>query len=226
MPRRFAPIPALVLVACATRPASVPSDDWVVAVKSVRLPQRDWIPWFTRFAEHTWVEVATPRGCERVEWTKGATGIVHSEIGRDGLREDVRWEQPVAVHAVWRGDRARSLGERILAVADEWPEARNYRAWPGSNSNTYLAWLAREAGFGVELPPNAVGRDYAPWLAVGASTTGLGLRLDTALVGASAGLVEGVELHLIGLTAGVGLWPPSLKLPFLPAIPGGWFAPW
>jgi hypothetical protein len=36
-------------------------------------------------------------------------------------------------------------------------------------------------------------------------------------------LVEGIELHLLGLTVGVGLWPPVLKLPFLADIPGGWF---
>ena len=38
-------------------------------------------------------------------------------------------------------------------------------------------------------------------------------------VGAQVGLAEGVELHLLGLTLGVDLWPPQVKLPFLPAIP-------
>ncbi|MBL8753049.1 MAG: DUF3750 domain-containing protein [Planctomycetes bacterium] len=222
----FAVVFALLFAACAVRPSRLLVDDHMVVVKSVRLPDRSWLPWYTRFAEHAWVEIATPRGVERVEWNKGAFGILHSEIGRSGLIADERWERPVAVHATWRGDAARTLGERILAVCDTYPDARGYRAWPGPNSNTFMAWLARETGMGVDLPPNAVGRDYTQWLAVGASTTGLGLRVDTPILGAGAGLVEGVELHALGLTAGVGLWPPSLKVPFLPAIPGGWFAPW
>jgi hypothetical protein len=197
----------------------------MVVVKSVRLPDRDWLPWYTRFAEHAWVEIASPQGVERIEWNKGVRGILHSEIGRDGLTNDERWERGAAVHAVWRGEAARALGERIRAVADHYPDAQGYSAWPGPNSNTFLAWLARETGMGVQLPPSAAGRDHTHWLAVGPSTTGVGLRLDTAVLGASLGLVEGVELHALGLTAGVGLWPPSLKLPFLPAIPGGWFAP-
>ncbi len=222
----FAVTLALLLSACAMRPSRLHIDDHLVAVKSVRLPERSWLPWYTRFAEHAWVDIATPSGCERIEWNKGVGGILHSEIGREGLIADVRWEEGVAVHAVWRGEAARVLGERIRAVADTFPDAQGYRAWPGPNSNTFIAWLARDTGMGVDLPPNAVGRDYTEWLAVGVSTTGLGLRVDTPILGASAGLVEGVELHAIGLTAGVGLWPPSLKLPFLPAIPGGWFAPW
>ena len=32
------------------------------------------------------------------------------------------------------------------------------------------------------------------------------------------GLREGLELHLLGLTLGVGLWPPALKLPLLPRL--------
>lgn len=222
----FALTLAVLLGACATRPSRLLVDEHMVVVKSVRLPERSWLPWYTRFAEHAWVEIASPQGVERIEWNKGVGAILHSELGRSWLTADERWERSVAVYAVWRGEAARVLGERICAIADTYPDAQGYRAWPGPNSNTFIAWLAHETGMGVDLPPNAVGRDYTEWLAVGASTTGLGVRVDTPVLGASVGLVEGVELHVIGLIAGVGLWPPSLKLPFLPAFPGGWFAPW
>ena len=33
--------------------------------------------------------------------------------------------------------------------------------------------------------------------------------------------VEGVELHLLCMTIGVGIWPPQLKLPLLPGLPWG-----
>jgi hypothetical protein len=199
----------------------------MVLVKTVRLPDRTWLPWYTRFAEHTWVEVADAQGRERIEWNKGWGTVVHSELDAEemvGAAADERWERDVAVLAHWTGERAAAIAARIRA-ADGYADAANYRAWPGPNSNTFVAWLAREAGFGVDLPPTAVGKDYTPWLAAGISTTGIGLHVDTAVLGVQAGLVEGVELHVLGLTAGVGIWPPCVKLPFLPAIPSGWFAP-
>lgn len=220
---------SLVLGACATRPSTLPPGDCQVLVKSVRLPERGWLPWYTRFAEHVWIEVADAAGRERIEWNRGWDAVVHSELDAEDITghaaADERWERGVAVLAHWTGDEAKALAARIRAVADRFPDAAHYRAWPGPNCNTFLAWLAHAADFGIALPPNAVGKDYTGWLDAGVSTTGLGLHLDTAVLGAQVGLVEGVELHLLGLTAGVGLWPPSLKLPFLPAIPGGWFAP-
>lgn len=194
-------------------------------VKSVRLPGR--MPWYTRFAEHTWVEVADASGRERIEWNSFADAVIHTDLDAGELtgdrRADERWDEGVAVLARWTGERAAEISAHIRQVADRFPDAADYTAWPGPNSNTFVAWLAREAGFGVALPPNALGKDYAAWLAAGVSTTGVGLHLDTAVLGVQVGLVEGVELHLLGLTTGVGVWPPCLKLPFLPAIPGGWF---
>lgn len=227
MRRVLACVLTLCVAACATRPSALPRADCQVLVKTVRLPDRDWLPWYTRFAEHTWVEVADAAGRERIEWNRGMRTVVHTPLDAEDLTgsqaADERWDEGVAVLAQWTGEHAAAIAARVRAVADDFPHLAGYRAWPGPNSNTFVAWLAREAGFGVSLPPNAVGKDYAPWLAAGMSTTGVGLRLDTAVLGAQAGLVEGVELHLLGLTAGVGLWPPCLKLPFLPAIPGGWF---
>jgi hypothetical protein len=228
LPLVTAPFLSLLLLgACATRPSTLPRGDYQILVKSVRLPERNWLPWYTRFAEHVWVEIADAQGRERIEWNRGFDAVVHTELDTNDLTGDAtadeRWDRSVAVLARWTGGNAVALATRIRAVADDFPNAADYRAWPGPNYNTFIAWLAREASFGIELPANAVGKDYAGWLAAGVSTTGLGLHLDTAVLGVQAGLVEGVELHLLGLTAGVGLWPPSLKLPFLPAIPGGWF---
>jgi hypothetical protein len=46
------------------------------------------------------------------------------------------------------------------------------------------------------------------------------------LLGAAIGLEEGVELHFLGLTAAVRLFPPSLALPFLPSLPQGLATEW
>lgn len=198
----------------------------MVVVKSVRLPDRDWLPWFTRFAEHAWVDVKTGPTWHRVEWNSHLEEVRVEAIDALVGMSDERWERGVAVHAVHRGDAAACLGAAILQVARGYPDVHDYHAWPGPNSNSFVAWLSREVpGFSLQLPPNAVGKDWTSWLRIGVTTTGTGIAIDTVVLGAQVGLAEGVELHLLGQTAGVGLWPPQLKLPFLPAIPAGWFSP-
>ena len=59
------------------------------------------------------------------------------------------------------------------------------------------------------------------WVSLGTTTTRTGLELETPYLGVQAGLVEGVELHLLCMTIGVGIWPPQLKLPLLPGLPWG-----
>lgn len=97
-----------------------------------------------------------------------------------------------------------------------------YVMWPGPNCNTYTAGVLRRARISVDLPPSAVGKDWPDaiphLLGFHASTTGVGLQLDVGIVGAQVGLVEGVELHLLGSSLGVALWPPALKLPFIGRI--------
>ena len=214
-----------VAAACAVRPSAVADADHLVVVKSVRLPDREWLPWYTRFAEHCWVDVKLGAEWTRVEWNQHLEHVQVEPLAADDAMRDERWGRGVAVHGVEAGAFARELGLRILATAADFPAAADYRAWPGPNSNSFVDWLARTTGLPLHLPPNAVGKDYAAWLRVGASSSGSGVEAETALLGVQAGLREGLELHALGLTLGVGLWPPALKLPFLPAIPGGWLAP-
>lgn len=224
-PHRPLPWLALALTACASRPHDLPEAEFLVVVASVRLPVRDWLPWYTRCADHLWVDVKDAAGWHRIEWNSRLDHIAITDILDATARADQRWDEGTAVHACITGADARELGARILTVATTYPDAASYRAWPGPNSNTFVAWLAREVDLPVVLPPNAIGKDYTPWLHVGLAGSQTGLAFDTLLVGAQLGLCEGVELHLLGLTAGIGLWPPCLKLPLLPAIPGGWIAP-
>ncbi|MBK8101527.1 MAG: DUF3750 domain-containing protein [Planctomycetes bacterium] len=215
-----------VLAGCAVRPSTVAEQEHLVVVKSVRLPDRDWLPWFTRFAEHAWVDVKSGSAWHRVEWNAHLDEVWVAAIDARVAMLDERWDRGVAVHAVHCGDAAALLGAAILQTARGYPDVLGYQAWPGPNSNSFVVWLSRQVpGFSLQLPPNAVGKDFTPWLRIGGTTTGTGVAIDTAVLGAQVGLAEGVELHLLGLTAGVGLWPPQLKLPFLPAIPAGWFSP-
>ena len=73
----------------------------------------------------------------------------------------------------------------------------------------------------LDLRPTAIGKDYLAGGAVFArapSGTGWQISLYGAF-GVLAALHEGVELNLLGMTAGIPLWPPAVKLPGIGTCP-------
>lgn len=223
--RHCAVTAALVLATgCALAPSELPEARYLVAVKGVRVPVRSWLPWIARFADHLWVDVKGDDGWVRLEWNGHMSDIRVAGLSPEEARADVRWERQVRVVAWHCGEPARRIAAAAVALAPKFPYRGGYQAWPGPNSNTFVAWLARETpGLTVELPTTAAGKDYATWVRTGVTTTRTGLELETMIVGVKVGIREGVELNFAGLTAGVGIWPPSIKLPFLPAFPFGFW---
>lgn len=235
--RTFAPIRAFVVVllvaltACrAPRPSDLPRDeDWIVAVKSARLASAS--AWYKRFAHHTWIDVkrGDESAWERHECLGETLGIAALELPAIAARDDSRFGgATVRVLGVLTGDDARSAIEHLDVRAGEIARlySDGYRAWPGPNSNTFVAELARgvpELAFVFD--PNAVGKDYDGWFGAGRTASKTGVRVDTPVLGAAVGLREGVELHVLQLTLGVSFDPPGLALPFLPQIPFGWSSP-
>lgn len=214
-------LPALAF-GCAVRPSEADLEhEFVVTYKSARLPP--WMPWYSQFAEHGWFDVRDQDGWTRVEVMNRGSGVQVAEIDLDAARADTRFGgRSVHVHAVYTGAAARAMVPVLLERAPAYPWSDDYAPWPGPNSNTFAAWLSREVpGLWTEPYGAALGKDYPDngWLQAGLTTTRTGVQLDTPYVGAQVGLAEGVELHLLGLTLGVDLWPPQVKLPFLPAIP-------
>ena len=215
---------AALLAGCATPPSSLRVEKPVVMIKSVRLPLRHWLPWYSRFAEHLWVDFYHADSWRRAEWDN----IHHIRLqlmSETQVFHDERWERPAQVHQCFYGEEGARIAQEIVTRCKDYPLVKDYRAWPGPNSNSFLVWLAHEVDMRFVPPPNALGKDFTTWLHAGVTPSGTGLELETLPLGLEVGLREGIELHCLGLTAGIGLWPPALKLPFLPAIPGGWFAP-
>ncbi len=222
---------AAVLVTCgcrATRPSELPADPsaWIVAVKSCALPAGGafWKSW----AHHAWIDVK--RGdvntWERIE-SGGRIGIVHTDLDAEEARLDRRFGARVVRLLGWvDGDDARAAIARIDAARGELARryGDDYTMWPGPNSNTFVRELLADVPeLGFVFDPNAVGKDYSPWIGVSRTASKTGLRVDTPFLGAAVGFREGVELHVLQLTLGVSLDPPGLSLPFLPQIPWGWF---
>lgn len=215
----------LPLAGCAPfDPAELPvGTPYLVAVKSCRLPGH--LPPPVSLAHHAWFEVK--QGAEdawtRIEVNSGKAFTRQNvlrifAIDGETARERERWDRAVHLHRVIEGPEAERIGNELLRLARGYPDAAVYNGWPGPNSNTFVERLAREAGLSVELHHDCVGKDMESLLRVGLTATGSGVELETPLVGVQLGLEEGIELHLLQLTFGLDLWPPALKLPFLPRL--------
>jgi len=61
--------------------------------------------------------------------------------------------------AEWRNEPAARLSA-ILNDPLRYPHRDSYRYVPGPNSNTYAAWVLREAAINLDLPPAAIGSGY------------------------------------------------------------------
>jgi hypothetical protein len=137
---------------------------------------------------------------------------------------DARWygHRPTLVGAI-EGPAAEPLVSKIRAAVARYPYSRygDYSVWPGPNSNSFTAYvLAAIPEAGITLPPTAVGKDWrVDGRIFGLTPSGTGIQLSLGgLFGVTIGWVEGVEVNVLGLVAGLDLRRPALKLPGLGRI--------
>ncbi len=177
--------------------------------------------WRGLFGVHTWVATkAAGAGSYTVHevlgWKQARAGTV---VESRADLPDRSWydADPWLVRDI-RGPAAAALIPQIEAAVASYPHAQRYRIWPGPNSNTFVAWIAREVpALGVSLPPTAIGKDYlgeGRWF--GPAPSGTGYQLSCGgWFGALVARREGIEFNVLGLVLGVDLLRPALKLPGL-----------
>jgi Protein of unknown function (DUF3750) len=115
-----------------------------------------------------------------------------------------------------RGAGVDAMIEDVRAAVARYPYPHEYRAWPGPNSNTFTAYIGREvSALGLDLPSNAVGKDFLPGGALfAAAPSGSGFQVSLyGLAGLLLAVDEGIELNILGLNIGVDAAVPALKLP-------------
>ena len=183
--------------------------------------------WRGAFAVHTWLSAKAPDAdhfprYEVIGWNGGGGRSVVSIS--DQRAPDAEWfgAAPRLVTDV-RGPAAEAIIRKLPQAVADYPYATSYSAWPGPNSNTFLAHLGREiVELRMTLPSTAIGKDYLPISRVIAATpSGTGIQLSLlGLLGVLAGSDEGVELNVLGLVTGIDLRRPALKLPGLGNVPG------
>ncbi|WP_417829334.1 DUF3750 domain-containing protein [Thalassospira sp.] len=176
----------------------------------------DTFGWRSYFAVHPWI-IYKRAGETRytrydvVGW--GSGNVVRQNYAiPDGL-----WfgAEPKLL-ADHRGEVAEKLIPEIEDAIKSYPFPREYRSYPGPNSNTFIAHIGREvAGLNLDMPANAIGKDYRPITnPVGLSSSGQGVQANLlGVLGMSVGLEEGIELNLLGLNFGIDFNRPALRLP-------------
>lgn len=175
--------------------------------------------WHKFLAVHSWVAFKEKNAKQYevfhvVGWRarRGGSAIVASlDI------PDRKWygNTPTIIDEV-KGPRAEKAIEQVRKAIKNYKYPKFYRMYPGPNSNSFVSHIIRNVDeLKVELPANAIGKDWiddGDLFALSESGTGVQFSLFGAL-GLTLGLAEGIEVNLLGLTFGLDLWRPALKLP-------------
>ncbi len=117
-----------------------------------------------------------------------------------------------------RGEGVEALIDRVEAAVESYPHNDTYRTWPGPNSNTFVAHVGRNVPeLRLDLPSNAIGKDYQPLsAALGRAPSGTGVQASLfGLLGFILAPEEGLEINVLGLSLGVDVADPALRLPGL-----------
>jgi hypothetical protein len=117
-----------------------------------------------------------------------------------------------------RGDGVEALIDQVEAAVKSYPFVDTYRTWPGPNSNTFVAHIGRSVPeLRLDLPANAIGKDYLPLSsALTRAPSGTGVQVSLlGLLGILVAAEEGVEINVLGLSLGVDVASPALRLPGL-----------
>jgi hypothetical protein len=155
---------------------------------------------------------------------KGEEGWHVYEVGGGGTEDDPftkhsPYLKPI-VHKVWRGEEADRAAACIEVEGPKWTSyiETHYIFYPGPNSNTFGDRVLRACKLSASLPSTSVGKDWRGVIGFGGGVTSerTGLQVETPVLGVKIGLKEGVEVHVIGLSFGIDLWPPAIIVPLGP----------
>src|SRR5687768_8522574 len=200
-------------VGLAPDPAVTP--EGVVQVYAARA-----VRWRGYFGVHTWI-AAKPANASAFtvyEVTGFAVRRGGSAVRISQRPADGRWfgSTPELLADV-RGAGVDALIARIGRAVADYPYPDSYRIWPGPNSNTFTAFVLRQVPeLRADLPAHAIGKDYLGPRLFARSPSGTGVQASLfGALGVLAGVEEGLELNVLGLTFGIDPSDLGLKLPFV-----------
>ena len=203
-------------VGLAPDPAVTP--EAVVQVYAARA-----IRWRGYFGVHTWIAVKPSNAPAFSVYEVTAFGLRRggSAVRVSQRVPDGRWfgSEPDLL-ADLRGAGVDAIIGRVDRAAAAYPYADRYRVWPGPNSNTFTAFMLREIPeLRVDLPAHAIGKDYLGPRVFARSASGTGAQVSLfGIFGLLAGVEEGIEVNLLGLTFGIDPNDLAVKLPLVGSL--------
>lgn len=172
--------------------------------------------WRGIFAHHSWVVVKEANATAYTRFDVVGWG---NPVRVNHREADGRWfgNVPELVGQI-KGPAAEALIPRIRAAVRSYAYNGNgsYSAWPGPNSNSFVQHILAEVPeLHRALPPTAIGKDWREdGLFAGFTPSRTGIQASLfGIAGITLGWVEGVEINLLGLVAGLDIREPALKLP-------------
>lgn len=172
--------------------------------------------WKGIFSVHSWIAFK-PENAKR--FTRFEVVGWGPPLRKDKYPVDGRWygNTPEIILEV-QGDKASELIPKIQAAVNDYPYNRrgSYGVWPGPNSNTFVAWIARQIPeLRLEMPSNAVGKDYlGEGVTLATTPSGSGWQFSLwGVFGIAVAWREGFEVHLLGTTMGLDFDEVGVKLP-------------
>jgi Protein of unknown function (DUF3750) len=225
---------APIAVSAALYALSERAENWMIADRSsagllpppsakpeavVRIYAARTVRWKQIFAVHSSIVFKERNAATYTRYDYTAWG---EPIRVNGFVADGRWfgEVPETVFAADGADAEKLIPRIKQAIAAyEYRNYGDYRAWPGPNSNTFVAAIIDAVPeMRTTLPPTAVGKDFPydrNWLS--ATATGFRATLGGYLT-LTIGWIEGIEFSLLGGVVGLDFRRPALKLPGLGRI--------
>lgn len=175
--------------------------------------------WRGAFAVHSWIAVKAANAEQYTVYQVVGWRLYydHSALAIENDIPDRNWyDQKPQIILDIRGDKAEKLIPKIDKAAQAYPYANTYTLWPGPNSNTFPAYIARAVPeLGLAMPADALGKDFlseSTFFAPAPSDTGYQFSLFGAF-GLLIAKKEGVEINLLGVVYGFKFKPFSLLIP-------------
>ncbi|MCC7082143.1 MAG: DUF3750 domain-containing protein [Burkholderiales bacterium] len=177
------------------------------------------VGWKGALGVHTWVVVKPSHAKRYTRYEVIGWGVMrgYPAIQVDRTGPDNYWfgaaPQKLAER---RGPGVDAMIRRIEEAIKTYPYPDSYRTWPGPNSNTFIAHIARAVPeLRLDLPPTAIGKDFLANDAIAAAApSGTGYQLSLyGLFGVLGALEEGIELNMLGLSFGLDFNTPGIRLP-------------
>jgi hypothetical protein len=175
--------------------------------------------WRGLFATHTWIamkpkDAKTYTVYQVIGWRQFMSLPVLS------IAEDIPdrfWfgQKPTLLQDI-QGQVAEKIIPQIEQAVHDYPYKNVYHVWPGPNSNSFPAYIARRVpDLHLLLPPITIGKDYLGDGSFFAHTpSGTGWQFSFyGLFGIAIGKEEGLEINFLGLVFGINfkklaiIWP-------------------